>query len=51
MPHLLGSGWVDVNKGDKDNPDIRSRWVGKEFKGNDNDRDDLYAATPPQLRV
>ena len=25
----------------------RSRWVGREFKGNDTDRDDLFAATPP----
>jgi hypothetical protein len=49
---VTGSGpidtrWVDVNKGDDEHPDYRSRWVGREFKGTDNDRDDLFAATPP----
>ena len=39
--------WVDINKGDDDNPEIRCRWVGREFKGKDNKRDDLFAATPP----
>ena len=38
---------MDVNKGDDENPDYRSRWVGREFKGNDNNRDVLFAATPP----
>ena len=41
------SGHIGDNKGDKDNPDIRCRWIGKEFKGKDKNRDDLYAATPP----
>ena len=29
------------------NPNYRSRWVGRDFKGNDKDRDDLFAGTPP----
>ena len=37
--------WVDVNKGDQDDPEYRSRLVGREFNvGRD---DALYAATPP----
>ena len=43
----VSTKWVDINKGDASNPDYRSRWVGREFKGGDNHRDDLYAATPP----
>ena len=43
----IGTRWVGHNKGDKANPDIRCRWVGREFKGRDRDRDDLFAATPP----
>ena len=26
---------------------MRCRWAGRDFKGNDNNRDDLFAATPP----
>ena len=37
--------WIDINKGDEDNPDYRSRLVAKEIK-TDN-RLDLFAATPP----
>ena len=37
--------WIDINKGDSENPDYRSRLVAKEIK-KDN-RDDLFAATPP----
>ena len=43
----IGTKWVDINKGDANTPDIRCRWVGREFKGSDANRDDLYAATPP----
>ena len=43
----VSTRWVDINKGDDEHPDCRSRWVGREFKGKDNDRDDLFAATPP----
>ena len=37
--------WVDVNKGSKEVPEIRSRLVAKEIKVND--RSDLFAGTPP----
>ena len=43
----IGTRWVGHNKGDAANPDIRCRWVGREFKGRDKDRDDLFAGTPP----
>ena len=42
---IIGARWVDVNTGDIDHPDCRSRLVGREFNvGRD---DTLYAATPP----
>ena len=41
----IGVRWVDVNKGDKVNPDYRSRLVAKEI--NRKKREDLFAATPP----
>ncbi len=38
--------WIDINKGDEENPCYRSRLVAKEFKrGTDNP--ELFAATPP----
>ena len=37
--------WIDINKGDDDKPNYRSRMVGKEF--NDREVDGLFAATPP----
>ena len=43
----IGTRWIDINKGDVEHPDYRSRWVGREFRGNDRDREDLFAATPP----
>jgi hypothetical protein len=48
---IIGTRWVDVNKGDVEAPNCRSRLVGREFNvGRD---DSLYAATPPleALRV
>ena len=39
--------WVDVNKGGEDKMEVRSRLVARDFKGNDKDRDDLFAGTPP----
>ena len=42
---LIGVKWVIVNKGDQENPDIRARLVGKEFRTHNDDS--LYAATPP----
>ena len=41
----LGSRWVDVNKGDRTKPDVRSRLVAQEIAHHRND--DFYAATPP----
>ena len=42
---IIGTRWVDVNKGVAEVPDCRSRLVGREFNiGKD---DNLYAATPP----
>ena len=41
----IGTRWVDVNKGDKVNPEYRSRLVAKEIKRDV--RSDLFAATPP----
>ena len=37
--------WVDINKGDQEKPDYRSRLVAREV--NTHKRDDLFAATPP----
>ena len=37
--------WLDINKGDEDNPEYRSRLVAKEIKSDN--RLDLFAATPP----
>ena len=39
--------WVDTNKGSENEMLIRSRLVARDFKGNDKDRDDLFAETPP----
>ena len=41
----IGTRWVDINKGDDENPNYRSRIVAQEF--NSHKRDDLFAATPP----
>jgi hypothetical protein len=42
----LGGRWVDVNKGDHDRPDVRSRYVAKDFAGGQKS-DEFFAATPP----
>ena len=41
--------WVDTNKGGLTLKEmlIRCRLVARDFTGNDKDRDDLFAATPP----
>ena len=39
--------WVDTNKGGLGEMVVRSRLVARDFKGGDNDRDDLFAETPP----
>ena len=41
----IGSKWVDVNKGDRAKPTIRSRLVAREIAFKKNDA--FYAATPP----
>ena len=41
----IGVRWLNVNKGDDENPEIRCRIVAQEF--NNHKRDDLFAATPP----
>ena len=43
----ISTNWIDVNEGDGENPYFRSRWVGRQFKSSDRDRDDLVVATPP----
>ena len=41
---IIGVGWVDMNKGDSEDPEYRYRLVGREFAvGKD---DALYAVTP-----
>eukprot|EP00973_Karenia_brevis_P038272 5276278-Karenia_brevis.AAC.1 len=42
---IVGTRWIDVNKGDNKNPVYRSRLVGQEFK--QHEEDGLFAATPP----
>jgi len=42
----LGGRWVDVNKGDRGRPDVRSRYVAKDFAGGQRS-DEFFAATPP----
>ena len=47
----IGTKWIDVNKGDSDNPRIRCWLVGKQFRIGPDDA--AYASTPPleALRV
>ena len=44
---MIQTRWIDVNKGDKANPDYRSRLVAKEFKEKGMGGADTFAATPP----
>ena len=39
--------WVDVVKGTMDDPVYRCRLVARDFKGNDDSREDFFAAMPP----
>ena len=41
----LAIRWIDINKGDAENEEYRSRLVAKEIKMDK--REDLFAATPP----
>ena len=42
---IIGTTWIDVNKGDLDNPNIRCRFVEQSFRTGPDDA--LYASTPP----
>ena len=42
---IIKTRWIDINKGDEANPNMRSRLVGKEFA--DGIDPSLYAYTPP----
>ena len=42
---IITTKWLDTNKGDDENPNYRSRLVGREL--NTEKRLDLFAATPP----
>jgi hypothetical protein len=42
---VIKTRWIDINKGDNDNPNLRSRFVAKEF--NTGNEEGLFAATPP----
>ena len=39
--------WVDVDKGDKENRNVRSRIVARELKATDPGREGVFAGTPP----
>lgn len=41
----ISARWIDTNKGDTDNPNFRSRLVGREIKTDSSL--DLFSATPP----
>ena len=44
----IRSRWADTNKGSVEVPDLRCRLVARDFTGkHDRDREDLFAATPP----
>ena len=42
---VVKARWIDINKGDDEQPLIRSRYVGKEY--NDSEMEGLLAGTPP----
>ena len=42
---IVDTRWIDTDKGDKANPNYRSRIVGKEF--NNGQEEGLFASTPP----
>ena len=42
---IVDARWIDTNKGDADKPNMRSRYVGREF--NNSKMEGLFAATPP----
>ena len=44
---IVGCRWVNCNKGDLENPDVRCRLVAQEVNHGDGPTDAFYAATPP----
>ena len=42
---VIGTRWIDINKGDDERPNYRSRFVAKEY--NDGKDSSLFASTPP----
>ena len=44
---LVGCRWVNCNKGDLSDPDVRCRLVAQEVNHGDGPADAFYAATPP----
>ena len=51
---VIGTRWIDINKGDEIHPDYRSRLVAKQFKNKlEGSAEQMFAATPPTeiLRV
>ena len=44
---VVGCRWVNCNKGDAENPDVRCRLVAQEVNHGDGPTDAFYAATPP----
>ena len=42
---IITTRWIDTDTGDAENPNRRSRLVGREIKTDE--RPDLFAATPP----
>ena len=42
----IRSRWVDINKGDDNKPNYRSRWVAQQIR-QDNGQWELFAGTPP----
>ena len=46
----ISTRWVDINKGDDNEPDVRCRFVGRELKAHQL-RDDVFSATPPLIAI
>ena len=42
----IGTRWIDINKGDEQNPEHRSRLVAQQVKYNSKEKN-IFAATPP----
>ena len=44
---VVKTRWIDINKGDRFNPNYRSRFVAKEFNDGKGGEPGWFAATPP----